>query len=245
MTVLEVVDLTVDYGAGPALSAFSLTIDRGEAVAVVGANGAGKSTLLRAVSGWVQPRTGHVWLNGAELTGRAAYLVARRGLVHVPEGRCVFPDLTVEENLQLGHRKSCGRREDELRDEVFGIFPRLQERRRQAAGSMTGGEQQMLAIGRGLMAGPEVLMLDEPSLGLAPVIIREVFEALKVIRASGVGVLIVEQNVRSALEFADRAYVLSRGLSVLEGRGSELLDHDDLMAAYLVQGGPESSGAST
>jgi branched-chain amino acid transport system ATP-binding protein len=241
--VLEVSYITVDYGAGPALSDFSLSVGNGEAVAVVGANGAGKSTLLRAVSGWVQPRAGDVWLNGSNLVGQPPYKVARRGLVHVPEGRCVFPDLTVEENLQLGHRKGSGRI-DELRDEAFDIFPRLRERRGQVAGSLSGGEQQMLAIGRGLMAKPEVLMLDEPSLGLAPVVINEVFEALAVIRGSGVGILIVEQNVQSALTFADRGYVLSRGLCVLEGEGTALLARDDLMSAYLVQERPEDKGMS-
>ncbi len=240
--VLEVSDITVDYGAGPALSEFSLSVGNGEAVAVVGANGAGKSTLLRAVSGWVQPRTGEVRLNGSNLVGKAAYKVARRGLVHVPEGRCVFPDLTVEENLQLAYRKGTGRIEDEIRDETFAIFPRLRERRGQLAGSLSGGEQQMLAIGRGLMAKPEVLMLDEPSLGLAPVVINEVFEALAVIRGLGVGILIVEQNVQSALTFADRGYVLSQGRCVFEGEGTALLARDDLMSTYLAQERPAEKG---
>ncbi len=241
--VLEVSDITVDYGAGPALADFSLSVGSGEAVAVVGANGAGKSTLLRAVSGWVRPRVGQVRLNGFNLVGQPPYKVARRGLVHVPEGRCIFPDLTVEENLQLGHRKGSGRI-DELRDEAFDIFPRLRERRGQGAGSLSGGEQQMLAIGRGLMAKPEVLMLDEPSLGLAPVVINEVFGALAVIRGSGVGILLVEQNVQSALTFADRGYVLSRGLCVLEGEGTALLARDDLMSAYLAQDRPEDKRMS-
>ncbi len=242
--VLEVSDITVDYGAGSALSEFSLNVGSGEAVAVVGANGAGKSTLLRAVSGWVQPRAGEVRLNGSNLMGLPPYKVARRGVGHVPEGRCVFPDLTVEENLQLGYRKGAGRIEDELRDEAFAIFPRLRERRGQIAGSLSGGEQQMLAIGRGLMAKPEVLMLDEPCLGLAPAVINEVFEALAVIRGSGVGILIVEQNVQSALTFADRGYVLSRGRCVLEGEGTALLARDDLMSAYLAQERPAEKGRS-
>lgn len=242
--VLEVSSITVDYGAGPALSDFSLSVGNSEAVAVVGANGAGKSTLLRAVSGWVRPRSGEVRLNGSNLVGHPPYKVARGGVSHVPEGRCVFPDLTVEENLQLGYRKGADRIEAELRDEAFAIFPRLRERRRQIAGSLSGGEQQMLAIGRGLMAKPEVLMLDEPSLGLAPVVINEVFEALAVIRGSGVGILIVEQNVQSALTFADRGYVLSRGRCALEGEGTALLAHDDLMSAYLAQERPAEKGMS-
>lgn len=233
--VLDVRGLTVRYSGGDALERMSLTVGAGEAVTVVGANGAGKSTLLRAISGWVRPYSGSVRLGGAEITGDAAYRIARRGVVHVPEGRCVFPDLSVADNLRLGYRASSGTPQDELLDEALAIFPKLRRRMNQRAGSMSGGEQQMLAVGRGLMAAPELLMLDEPSLGLAPVIIGEMFEALGLIVERGASVLLIEQNVHAALRFADRGYVLSRGECVMTGAAEELNAQDDLVRAFLVQ----------
>ena len=232
--LLTVEGLSVAYDGGLALDQVSLHVARGEAVAVVGPNGAGKSTLLRAVSGWVTPQQGHVRLGGADLAGRPAHSVAQLGLVHVPEGRGVFPGLTVAENLRLGYRPQSDRDEAELLAGVFEIFPKLQQRLDQDAGSMSGGEQQMLAVGRGLMSDPEVLMLDEPSLGLAPVVVEEMFEALTRIRARGLAVLLVEQNVRAAFDFADRALVLSGGECVMRGPTSELAAQGNLIEAFLV-----------
>ncbi|MHB8190591.1 MAG: ABC transporter permease subunit [Ferrimicrobium sp.] len=231
---LAVETLTVAYGGGVALADVTLTVAPGEAVAVVGANGAGKSTLLRAISGWVIPRSGQVMVSGMDITARPAYAIARLGIVHVPEGRCVFPDLSVAENLRLGYRPADGATEDELLANVLEIFPTLQDRLVQRSGSLSGGEQQMLAIGRGLMARPTLIMLDEPCLGLAPVIIKSVFAAMEAIRASGVSVLFVEQNVEAALDFADRGYVFARGRCVLDGTASELQASEEIVKAYLV-----------
>ena len=232
---LQVDDLTVAYDGGAALSHMTLRVGRGEAVAVVGPNGAGKLTLLRAISGWAEARGGHVLLNGTDITNKPAYQISRLGVAHVPEGRCVFPDLTVADNLRLGYRTASSRPEAELFEQVIDIFPKLKQRLGQDAGSMSGGEQQMLAVGRGLMADPEVLMLDEPSLGLAPVVIGEMFEALSRIRSTGLAILLVEQNVHVALDFADRGYVLSRGECVMRGSTSHLSANDDLIRAFLVQ----------
>ncbi len=233
--VLEVLDVAVRYGGAAALHGVSLRVGEGEAVAVVGPNGAGKSTLLRALSGWVKPFSGSIQLDSAPITGQPAYRIAHRGLVHVPEGRCVFPDLSVLENLQLGYRNGSGVAEDALLERAIAVFPKLGLRASQRAGSLSGGEQQMLAVGRGLMAAPRVLMLDEPSLGLAPVMIGEMFDALAAIRESGVSMLIVEQNVHAALGFASRGYVLSRGECALSGRAEDLIAQDDLVRAFLVQ----------
>ena len=232
--VLDIQGLTVAYAGGPALLNMNLQIGRGDAVAVVGANGAGKSTLLRAISGWVRPLDGHVLFNLVDITGEPAFKVARLGIAHVPEGRCVFPDITVADNLRLGYRREGSRSEADLLDQVLEIFPKLKQRLGQHAGNMSGGEQQMLVVGRGLMADPQVLMLDEPSLGLAPVIINEMFQALTTIIGTGVSVLLVEQNVRSALQFAKRAYVLSRGECVMSGDAQRLAADEDLIGAFLV-----------
>jgi ABC-type branched-subunit amino acid transport system ATPase component/ABC-type branched-subunit amino acid transport system permease subunit len=232
--VLSVDQLTIAYEGGVALSKMSLVVNSQEAVAIVGANGAGKSTLLRAISGWVVPASGGVFTTGIDITGMPAHSIARMGIAHVPEGRCIFPELSVVENLQLGYREVSGSTEPELIAEVLDLFPDLKSRLRQSAGSLSGGQQQMLAIGRGLMAQPMLLLLDEPCLGLAPVVIEKVFSALDRIRARGIPVVFVEQNVQVALEFADRAYVLSVGECVLSGSSSDLLSSDDLVRAYLV-----------
>jgi branched-chain amino acid transport system ATP-binding protein len=232
--VLSIDQLTVAYEGGLALSKMSLVVNSQEAVAIVGANGAGKSTLLRAISGWVVPITGGIFTTGTDITGLPAHQIARMGIAHVPEGRCIFPELSVMENLQLGYREVSGSTEPELITEVLDLFPDLKSRLRQSAGSLSGGQQQMLAIGRGLMAQPKLLLLDEPCLGLAPVIIEKVFSTLDRIRARGIPVVFVEQNVQVALDFADRAYVLSVGECVLSGSSSDLLSSDDLVRAYLV-----------
>lgn len=232
--VLVVDELTVAYDGGLALSDVSLQVGPGEALAVVGPNGAGKSTLLRAISSWVSPLSGTVRLNGLDITGRPAHQISGLGLIHVPEGRGVFPGLSVAENLRLGYRRTAVRSEQELLDQILEIFPKLKQRLGQDAGSMSGGEQQMLAVGRGLMADPEVLMLDEPSLGLAPLVIGEMFEALSTILATGVAVLLIEQNVHAALGFADRGVVLSHGECVMRGSSTHLTDNDHLISHFLV-----------
>ena len=232
--ILDIQGLTVAYAGGPVLQDVSIRVGHGDAVAVVGANGAGKSTLLRAISGWVLARDGRIMLNSKDIVGFPAYEVARLGIAHVPEGRCVFPGLTVLENLRLGYRREAGKEEEELLSRVLQLFPKLKQRLRQDSGSMSGGEQQMLAVGRGLMAAPQVLLLDEPSLGLAPVVIDEMFQAFLNIIDGGVSVLIVEQNVHTALSFANRGYVMSRGECVMHETASDLAAHKDLISAFLV-----------
>jgi branched-chain amino acid transport system ATP-binding protein len=222
------------YGDLQALTDVSLTVNDGEIVALVGANAAGKSTTLRVISGLVNPRRGRILLNDDDLTSLPAHERVDRGIVQVPEGRRLFPFMTVVENLLLGAHAGRARAERERTlAHVYGLFPVLGERRTQLAGSLSGGEQQMCAIGRALMARPKILMLDEPTLGLAPVLVARIFETVRTINGQGVTVLLVEQNVRQALTLAHRACVLESGRLVLEGQARELLGDDRLKRAYL------------
>lgn len=234
MSLLELRDVEVAYGDLPALRGVSVSVEAGETLSVVGANGAGKTTMLRAISGLLPPRAGQILLDGVRLDRLPSHAIVERGVVQVPEGRKIFPSLTVLENLELGSYVSAAkaRRRDGLA-QVFGLFPRLQERRGQAAGTMSGGEQQMLAIGRALMARPRVLMLDEPSLGLAPIVVKEIFRVIGEINRLGTTVLLVEQNTRQALALSRRGYVLENGRVVLEGSGAELLGNAHVKRAYL------------
>lgn len=232
--LLEVEDLHVAYGDVQALWGVSIGVDQGEIVALVGANGAGKTTTLRAISGVVRVLGGSILLEGDELVRRESHEIVERGVVHVPEGRQLWPGMSVEETLQLGAYPARARpyREETLR-EVYRLFPRLRERRAQAADTLSGGEQQMCAIARGLMARPKVLMLDEPSLGLSPIMLDEVFDTIHRVAGDGVTVLLVEQNVERALALANRGYVLETGSVVLSGSGAELLGNDAVRRTYL------------
>ncbi len=234
MALLEVRDLHVYYGQIHALKGISLHVERGEIVTLIGANGAGKTTTLRTISGLLRPRSGSVWFEGEELSRLPAHEVVRRGVVQVPEGRRVFGQLTVLENLELGaftRTDPQGVRED--LDRVLTLFPRLRERIHQVAGTLSGGEQQMLAIGRGLMARPRVLLMDEPSMGLAPLLVEQIFEAIGEINRQGTTILLVEQNAFMALETAHRGYVLETGSIVLEGRAEALRENPEVKRAYL------------
>ncbi len=232
--LLAVEDLSVRYGGIQALSDVGLEVNQGEIVTLIGANGAGKSTLLAAVCGLVRPAGGHIFYLGRPVRGRATFRLARQGLIMVPEGRKVFVNLSVLENLRLG---AYFRPQDQdlARDleQVFAIFPRLAERRKQAAGTLSGGEQQMLALGRALMGRPKLLMMDEPSLGLAPLLVQEVFGTIARIHAQGVTVLLIEQNATAALDIAHRGYVLETGKIVLSGSGAELAADGRVQRAYL------------
>jgi branched-chain amino acid transport system ATP-binding protein len=232
--VLEVRDLDVAHGEVMALRRVVLAVAEGESVAVIGANGAGKSTLLRTISGLLRPRGGAIAFDGVRVDHLPPYDVAALGIAHVPEGRRVLPEMTVEENLELGAflPRPKARRKETLAW-VYEVFPRLAERRRQQAGTLSGGEQQMLAIGRGLMLRPRLLMLDEPSLGLAPLIVEATFEKIAEIRKEGIGILLVEQNVQRALGLADRGYVLEGGQVVLQGSSQALLENPHVKVAYL------------
>jgi branched-chain amino acid transport system ATP-binding protein len=231
---LEVEGLVVSYGPIEAVCGISLVLEKGKLVAVVGANGAGKSTTIRTLSGEIRPLAGDIRYDGGSLVGLKPHQVARRGIVQCPEGRCVFAGLSVMENLALGgYGRGRTDHGDATLTRVFDLFPRLKERRTQLAGTLSGGEQQMLAIGRALMAEPLVLLLDEPSLGLAPILVDAVFEAITQINREGTSILLVEQNAFMALRLADYAYVLETGRVVLEGPGAEVLDNQDVMKAYL------------
>jgi branched-chain amino acid transport system ATP-binding protein len=231
--VLAVSGLYAGYGTTEILRGVDLTVGHGQIVAVLGSNGAGKSTLNRTISGVMRPWRGAIrFVDAAIERERPAEIVAR-GLIHVPEGRCIFPNMTVRENLDLGaYRRGRARREQNRR-RVFAIFPRLAERQGQRAGTLSGGEQQMLAIGRGLMAEPKLLILDEPSLGLSPLLVEELFALIKSINAEGIAVLLVEQNVVQSLEVAERAYILDNGMFVLEGSVADIRNAPNLKRAYL------------
>lgn len=234
MELLRVTGLNVHYGGIHALKDVSFTINTGEIVTLIGANGAGKSTTLRAISGIVPKSGGTVEFKGQDITNLPAYKIAGLRLTHVPEGRCVFPNLSVEVNLQLGayRRKDKEQIHKDL-ERVYTLFPRLAERRRQLAGSLSGGEQQMLAMGRGLMSNPELMLLDEPSMGLAPLLVREIFRVIGEINQSGTTILLVEQNAKMALNIANRAYVLENGAVKLSGSTAELLQDERVRKAYL------------
>jgi len=231
--ILAVRDLAAGYGKSEVLHGINLEIRKGEIVTLVGANGAGKSTTLRTIFGLTTIRGGHIRFKGEEVVGRRPHSLVRMGLAMVPQERGVFPSLTVYENLEMGGYTLAREKLDERVDAMLVRFPRLKERRQQKAGSLSGGERQMLAIARGLMPGPELLMLDEPSLGLAPLIVAAVFEEVAYINQQGVTVFLVEQNARRALAVAHRAYVMELGQIRHEGTGSELLNNEDVQRAYL------------
>ena len=232
--MLRVEDVQASYGQVTALWGVSFDVRAGEIVALVGGNGAGKTTTLKAISGLVRPRSGRILLDGEGLERLATSEIVERGVIHVPEGRKLFPEMTVRDNLLLGGFSRGARpRQAERLEQVFGIFPRLRERERQLAGTLSGGEQQMVAIGRGLMAGPRVLMLDEPSLGLAPILVEEMFRVVQEINRAGVTVLLVEQNTEHALAIASRGFVLESGRVVLSGTGADLLANERVREAYL------------
>lgn len=232
--MLKFENVSVSYGRAPVLFDIDLAVAEGEVVAILGSNGAGKSTALRAASGVVSPRAGKIWYDGTEISSMPPHQIVARGMAHSPEGRRLFSGLTVEQNLHLGTRsKEARKAAPATLNRVYELFPVLEERRTQLAGSMSGGEQQMCAIGRALMAKPRLLLLDEPSLGLAPIIIKEVFDVIQQVRQTGVTVLIVEQNVNQTLNVVDRAYVIERGRVVLEGTATEMKNDKNVQRAYL------------
>ena len=234
MSLLEVRGITAGYGAFTALWDVSVSVAAGEAVAVVGPNGAGKTTLLRVVSGLLPVRTGDLHMEGARLTGRSAHEIVAHGIAHVPEGRRLFPGLTVTDNLRMGAFLPAARRRfAESLDRVYELFPVLAERRGQRAGSLSGGEQQMLAIGRALMSRPRLILFDEPSMGLAPVMVLRLFDLIRQIRQEGYTILVVEQNVRQVLKIVDRAYLLEVGRIKMQGRAAELSEEDFVRKAYV------------
>jgi branched-chain amino acid transport system ATP-binding protein len=233
MPLLELQDVQVAFGAIRAVRGVSLRVEPGEIVTLIGANGAGKTTTLRTISGLLRPTSGQILYDGRAIESLAPHLIVRSGLVQVPEGRGIFSNLTVDENLSLG---AYSRRDEEVRDDrerVLQIFPRIRERLSQVAGTLSGGEQQMLAIGRALLARPRLLLLDEPSLGLAPQIVQQIFEIIADINRTGTTILLVEQNARMALKVANRAYVLEVGQIIMEGSAAELAASDEVRKAYL------------
>jgi branched-chain amino acid transport system ATP-binding protein len=232
--VLEVRDLRVSYGAIEALKGISLRLDAGEIVTLIGANGAGKSTTLRAIMGLVPPSGGDILFRGKPTEKIPTHKLVRDGLILVPEGRAIFANLSVKENLEMGaYSRRDGREIDKDFDKVYTIFPRLKEREKQTGGTLSGGEQQMLAIGRALMSRPRVLLLDEPSLGLAPILVHTIFQAIAQIHQEGTPVLLVEQNAMAALKHSNRAYVLETGMVALEGPSSEVAANPRVKEAYL------------
>ncbi len=232
--LLEVEGLKVHYGAIQALKGVALSVGKGEVVALIGANGAGKTSTLRAVSGMLKPSGGRITFNGQDTTGMKAHLLVPRGMAHAPEGRGIFPNLTVQENLDLGaylRKDADGIAADQ--EKSFGLFPVLKERRKQLAGTLSGGEQQMLAIARALLSRPQLLLLDEPSLGLAPQVTETIFRTLREVNATGMSILLVEQNAHLALSLAHYGYVLETGEVVMAGKGRALLESPEVRKAYL------------
>lgn len=230
--VLQIRDLQINYGGIEAVRGISFDVKAGEVVTLIGANGAGKSSTLRAISGLVKPKGGSVIFEGEDITGKDSNAIVSKGLMMVPEGRRIFPNLSVLENLKIG----AYLRNDDLTadlESVYGYFPRLKERSWQAGGTLSGGEQQMLAVGRALMGRPKLLMMDEPSLGLAPIVVKGIFEIINRIHEAGTTVLLIEQNANMALHVADRAYVIENGRISMEGTGRELLENEKVREAYL------------
>ena len=232
-SLLSVQDLHVSYGAIKAVRGISFDINEGEIVTLIGANGAGKSTTLNTVAGLIKPESGSVEFDGASVAGVPAHKVVGRGMALCPEGRRVFTQMTVAENLEMGGYTRSDAENGETLEKVYAHFPRLKERRGQVAGTLSGGEQQMLAMGRALMSRPRLLMLDEPSMGLAPILVQEIFDIVKQLNEAGTTILLVEQNANMALSIADRAYVLEIGTIKKTGTGAELLVDDDVRKAYL------------
>jgi branched-chain amino acid transport system ATP-binding protein len=232
--MLEVDTLSAAYGRVQVLWDVSLTVNEGEFVALVGANGAGKTTLLNAISGVMKPMAGNVAFLGEKIDGTASHSITDLGLTHIPESRHLFPDMSVRENLEMGaYPRRAWKYRHETMDEVFGLFPRLEERAGKLARTLSGGEQQMLAMGRGIMCRPKMILVDEPSNGLAPLVVTEVFQILKSLHNQGMTILLVEQNVRQTLDIADRAYVLENGHLILEGACQYLQETDHVRKAYL------------
>lgn len=234
MAMLKVENLHTFYGSIEALKGISIEVQEGEIVTLIGANGAGKSTTLKTLSGQVAPAEGSVDFLGESIAGMPAHKVTQKGVIQVPEGRRIFPRMTVEENLEMG----AFLRDDKdgiagSMERVYGLFPRLRERRMQKGGTLSGGEQQMLATGRGMMANPKLLMLDEPSMGLAPVVVEQIFETIQTLNAEGITILLVEQNAAMALSIANRGYVLETGSVALEGSGKDLLTNEQVRKTYL------------
>ena len=234
MAMLEVKDLVVNYGVIQALKGISFEVEEGEIIALIGANGAGKTTTLQTISGMLTPKSGRVLLEGVDVTKVPGHKIVSMGMAHVPEGRRVFSQLTVLENLKMGAytRKDKAEIAKSL-EEVFKSFPRLEERQSQLAGTLSGGEQQMLAMGRALMSKPSIILMDEPSMGLSPIFVEEIFTIIKKVSASGTTVLLVEQNAKKALAIANRAYVLETGNIVLSGDAKDLMDDPSIKKAYL------------
>jgi len=234
MAMLEVKDLEVSYGMIKAIKGISFEVNEGEIISLIGANGAGKTTTLHTVSGLISPDNGTIMFKGQDISKIPAHKLVSIGMAHVPEGRRVFADLTVYENLMLGAytRKDKDGIEETLK-KVYARFPRLEERKKQLAGTLSGGEQQMLAMGRALMSNPDIILMDEPSMGLSPILVSEIFDIIKSISAAGTTVLLVEQNAKKALSISDRAYVLETGKISLSGDAKELMNNDDVRKAYL------------
>ena len=234
MAMLEVKDLEVYYGVIQAIKGISFEVNKGEVIALIGANGAGKTTTLHTVTGLLTPKKGQVIFEGKDITKVPAHKIVSMGMAHVPEGRRVFAELSVYENLKMGAytRKDKNEIEESLAN-VYKRFPRLEERKNQMAGTLSGGEQQMLAMGRALMSKPKIILMDEPSMGLSPILVNEIFDIIQEVSKSGTTVLLVEQNAKKALSIADRGYVLETGRIVLEGNAKDLLDNEQVKKAYL------------
>ena len=234
MAMLEVKDLEVYYGVIQAIKGVSFQVNQGEVIALIGANGAGKTTILHTITGLLSPKRGSVMFEGKEITKVPAHKIVSMGMAHVPEGRRVFAELSVYENLKMGAYTRKDKKEiEESLANVYKRFPRLEERKNQMAGTLSGGEQQMLAMGRALMSKPKIILMDEPSMGLSPIMVNEIFDIIRAVSEGGTTVLLVEQNAKKALGIADRAYVLENGKIVLEGKAEELLENDSIKKAYL------------
>ena len=233
MALLSVSDINVYYGAIHAIKGVSFEVNEGEVVTLIGANGAGKSTTLKTISGLLHPKTGGVEFQEKSLLGVKPHKIVEMGLAHVPEGRRVFLQMSVEENLEMGAYTRPGSEVDPGLEKVYAQFPRLKERRKQTAGTLSGGEQQMLAMGRALMSSPRLLMLDEPSMGLAPILVDQIFDIIQSLHKAGTTILLVEQNAQMALSIADRAYVLGTGRITMSGNAAEVLSDDGVRKAYL------------
>lgn len=234
MALLEIRDIEVFYGVIQAIKGISFDVNEGEVIALIGANGAGKTTILHTITGLLQPKNGSITFDGKDITKVPAHKIVAMGMAHVPEGRRVFSQLSVYENLKMGAytRKDKAEIEESL-EMVYGKFPRLEERKNQLAGTLSGGEQQMLAMGRALMSHPKIVLMDEPSMGLSPIFVEEIFKIIEEVSASGTTVLLVEQNAKKALGIANRAYVLETGNIVLEGDATELMNNETVKKAYL------------
>ena len=230
--MFEIKNLSVNYGGIEAVRDISLSVPEGSIVTLIGANGAGKSTTLRTIAGLVKPRSGRIEFMGEDITGKDPAYIVGKGITLVPEGRRIFPDLTVLENLKIGAYLRSDSIDDDI-EWVYSLFPRLKERSWQYGGTLSGGEQQMLAVGRALMSKPRLMMMDEPSLGLAPLVVRDIFSIIREVNKNGVTILLVEQNANMALQVADKAYVMETGVITLSGSGKELMDNEGVRKAYL------------